>query len=316
MRQDRKTPMYTTINTPDAGNPIERLEAEDPKPSADEALVQVHSFSVNRGELSLMAARAHGWRPGQDVSGVVIDAAADGSGPPKGTSVVGMVDGAGWSELAAVRTDRMTVLPDTVSANTAAGLPMAGLTALRTVRMGGNLLGRRVLITGANGGVGRFQIQLASTAGASVTAITTAGADAGRELIELGANEVAATPSDASGSFDLIIESVGGPVLEAALTMLAPKGTLLMIGNSSGTKAELDVFSFIGHEGAAITNYMSYSVGYPEREDLELLVSLVADGRLDLTPGYCADWSELSHVIELMKRRQLPGGKAVLTISH
>lgn len=308
--------MYTTINTPDSDTPIQRLEAEDPKPAADEALVQIHSFSVNRGELSLMAARGHGWRPGQDISGVVIDAAADGSGPQAGTAIVGMVDGAGWSELAAVRTNRMAVLPDTLGTNIAAALPMAGLTALRTVRLGGNLLGRKVLITGANGGVGRFQIQLASAAGASVTAITTAGENEASELIELGATEVTAAPSDASGPFDLIIESVGGAVLEAALSVLAPRGTLVMIGNSSGSKAELDVFSFIGHEGATITNYMSYAVAYPEREDLDLLVALAADGRLDPTPGYSVEWSELTHVIELMKRRELPGGKAVLTISQ
>ncbi|GHP18417.1 oxidoreductase [Rhodococcus sp. NKCM2511] len=308
--------MYTTINTPDSDTPVQRVEAEDPKPAADEALVQIHSFSVNRGELSLMAARDHGWRPGQDISGVVIEAAANGSGPQAGTPIVGMVDGAGWSELAAVRTDRMAVLPDTLGTNIAAALPMAGLTALRTVRMGGDLLGRKVLMTGANGGVGRFQIQLASAAGASVTATTTAGENEASELIELGATEVTTTPSDASGPFDLIIESVGGTVLEAALSVLAPRGTLVMIGNSSCTKAELDVFSFMGHEGATITNYMSYAVEYPEHEDLELLVRLAADGRLDPTPGYCVDWSELTHVIELMTRRELPGGKAVLTIRH
>ncbi|MDV7990456.1 zinc-binding dehydrogenase [Rhodococcus sp. IEGM 1374] len=278
--------------------------------------MQIHSISVNRGELSLMAARCHGWRPGQDVSGVVLDAAADGSGPPAGTAIVGMVDGAGWSELAAVRTDRMAVLPDTVGSDIAAGLPMAGLTALRTVRLGGDLLGRKILITGANGGVGRFQVQLSSAAGASVTAVTTAGENEANELIDLGAAEVTTTPSDASGPFDLIIESVGGAALETALSVLAPRGTLVMIGNSSGTKAELDVFSFMGHEGATITNYMSYAVEYPEREDLEVLVSLAADGRVDPTPGYFADLSELAHVIELMSRRKLPGGKAVLTISH
>lgn len=308
--------MLTTINTPGKTGPIERVESDDPVPAANEAMVQIHSFSVNRGELSLMNARDEGWRPGQDVSGIVLVAAADGSGPSAGSPVVGMVDGAGWSELAAVRTDRMAVLPDSVSTEWAAGLPMAGLTALRTLRLGRDLLGRRVLLTGANGGVGRFLIQLASAAGASVTAITTASSKEVSELLGLGASAVEAGPSTASGPFDLIVDSVGGSLLESSLSVLAPGGTLVMIGNSSGTKAAIDVFSFVGHEGATITNYMSYAAREPERDDLELLVDLVSDGRLNLTPGYSADWSELATVIERMRSRNLPGGKAVLTITH
>lgn len=105
-------------------------------------------------------------------------------------------------------------------------------------------------------------------------------------------------------------------MLESALTVLAPGGTVVLIGNSSGTKAQLDVFSFIGHEGATITNYMSYAVDHPERNDLEILVALASNGRLDVTPGHRVGWSELPLVIDMMHKRELPGGKAVLTISH
>ena len=92
-------------------------------------MMEVHAFSLNRGELALLANRPEGWRPGQDVAGVVVQPAADGSGPEKGTSVVALVDGAGWSQHVAAPTARMAVLPDNVSFASAATLPVAGLTA-------------------------------------------------------------------------------------------------------------------------------------------------------------------------------------------
>jgi hypothetical protein len=91
----------------------------------------------------------------------VLRQAADGSGPPAGARIVALMDELGWAERAAVRTQRIAVLPDTVSFAAAAALPVAGLTALRTLRHGAPLLGKRVLITGAAGGVGHLAVQLA-----------------------------------------------------------------------------------------------------------------------------------------------------------
>lgn len=68
-----------------------------------------------------------------------------------GKRIVGLVEEAGWAELVAVRTDRMTTLPDQVGFDVAATVPIAGLTALRTLRLGGDLAGRNVLVTAANG---------------------------------------------------------------------------------------------------------------------------------------------------------------------
>src|SRR5690348_6707220 len=184
--------MKAIVNTP-AGAGI--ADVGDPRPAAGEALVAVRAFSVNRGELALLAARTGDWRPGQDVAGVVVEAAADGSGPAPGTRVAAQVEQAGWAELVAVPTDRLAALPDAVSVEQGAALPLAGLTALRVLRLGGDLLGRRVLITGANGGLGRFQTELAALAGARVTAV----ADPRHEpdLTALGAAAVVAATADA-----------------------------------------------------------------------------------------------------------------------
>src|SRR6266496_3323178 len=112
--------------------------------------------------VALLSARPDGWRPGQDIAGVVTEAAASGEGPPAGTRVVGLAEGAAWSQRLAVPITRLAALEDTVSFEHAATLGLAGRTALRTVRLAGPLLGRSVLILGAGGGVGHLTVQLAA----------------------------------------------------------------------------------------------------------------------------------------------------------
>ena len=69
-------------------------DVDEPSPASGELVLEVRAASLNRGELSLLAARP-GWRPGQDVAGVVAQAAADGSGPPEAARAVALVDQAG-----------------------------------------------------------------------------------------------------------------------------------------------------------------------------------------------------------------------------
>ncbi|GAA2793668.1 zinc-binding dehydrogenase [Saccharopolyspora taberi] len=301
--------------TPDMPDPVEIQQVPYPEPADDQVLLQVGAFSVNRGELALIANRRPGWRPGQDVAGVVLREAADGSGPPVGTRVVGMVDQAGWAEQVALSTSRLTALPDEVSIEQAAALPMAGLTALRTLRLGGDLLGRRVLITGANGGVGRFHIELAAAAGARVTAVTTR-LDKADELTALGADSVVGTVGDAEDTFHLVQESVGGSSLVDAIAKIAPRGTVVVLGNSSNEPAPISVYDFIGHEGARLQNYMSYQAGQADDADLRILVELVASGRLNPTLGHVADWTELNSALIALRERKIEGGKVVLTVPH
>ena len=163
--------MLVLVNTPNGKAPLELRELPEPQPARNEVLVAVRAFSLNRGELRSLVNNAEGWVPGQDVGAVVLQQAGDGSGPAAGSRVVALMDEFGWAERAAVPSHRMAVLPDTVSFSQAATLPVAGLTALRTLRHGAPLLGKRVLITGAAGGVGTIAVQLAARSGARVTAV-------------------------------------------------------------------------------------------------------------------------------------------------
>lgn len=298
---------------PDAEWRLAQQEVEPPAPTPSEALVAVATSSVNRGELSLVKVRPAGWRPGQDIAGVVVEAAADGSGPAAGTRVVGLVDEGGWSQQVAVPTSRLVDLPPDVSVEQAAALPLAGLTALRSLRLGGALLGRRVLITGAAGGVGNLQVQLAAAAGAQVTAVSTR-ADATTRLGELGATSVVRSVEEAVGPFDLIIESVGGNSLAAAVRAVAPGGTIVMLGTSSAEPTPLTIYDFIGHEGARIQTFFSYAAHEEIATDLRYLVDLVATGKLAPILDRVDDWTEVHKALAAVADR-MSIGKVVLRIT-
>jgi NADPH:quinone reductase len=302
--------MRAIVATPKGPSRTERREVPAPEPEPNEALVAVRAFAVNRGELRLVQMR-DGWQPGQDVAGEVVRPAADGSGPQAGERVAGLAEWHGWAEQAAVPTHRLAVVPDGVDLVMAAALPMAGTTAANLVREGGALLGSRVLITGASGGVGHIAVQLAALGGAEVVAVARPGrADA---LRGWGAAAVVTDPGDAEGLFELVLESVGGASLEAALAAVAPAGTVILFGNSSREPAALDFSALHGHEEATIRSYFSARHEAEAGRVLRRLLDLVAAGRLQVEVGARESWDRLNDVLDALTERRF-AGKAVLTV--
>jgi NADPH:quinone reductase len=304
-------PMLAVVNTPSGEAPVELRQVPEPQSAPNEALVAVRAFSLNRGELRLFRTRSEGWRPGQDISGVVIREAADGSGPQAGTRVVALCDQAGWAERAAVPAHRLAALPDAVAFEVAAALPVAGLTALRTLRHGAPLLGRRVLITGAAGGVGHLAVQLAAASGARVTAVV-GNAERGHHL--RGATEILDAIDKAEGLFAIVLESVGGASLASALARVEPKGTVVVFGNSSGEPTMISFRDFAAHQNARLQSF-SYFTSEPEERfapDLALLAALVGDGSL-VPHVVMRSWRDLVATAALLRDRHIPG-KAVFRV--
>jgi NADPH:quinone reductase len=287
--------MRTIVATPGGPHRTQIREVDQPEPAPNEALVAVRAFSVNRGELRLLASRDEGWRPGQDVAGEVVRPAADGNGPREGDRVAGLADWHGWAECVAVPAHRLALIPEGVDYPTAAALPMAGTTAANLVRLGGSLLGKRVLVTGASGGVGHLAVQLAGLAGARVTS----------------ASSTADAPQT-DGRYDLILESAGGPSLSAAVDRVAAGGTILLFGNSAGQPSEIDFRAFAGRE-ASIRTYFSAEHEGEAGRTLGMLLDLVDAGRLQVEIGRCVSWTELNEALEALAQRRVRG-KLVLLV--
>jgi NADPH2:quinone reductase len=292
---------------------------EAPVPGPAEALVRVAAISLNPGELRNRARFSRpGWRPGRDFAGTVEQAAADGSGPPVGTRVVGLVDGGTFAEQVAVRTDSLAVLPDAVSFAQAATLPVAGLTALLALERGGLLLARPVLITGASGGVGHLACQLARAAGARAVASVRApdraaiAEAAGAHAVVVGDLEGAR----ADGPYHLILDSVGADTLPPALTLLAPGGTCVTFGASAGSEAAVNVNRFFLTGGTTLYGfYLFHELARdPAGAGLARLAALVADGRLRPHIAVEAPWTEIATRAQQLLDRDVPG-KIVLHVT-
>ena len=306
--------MLALVAAPGTPGGIEVREVDDPVASAHEALVAVEAVSLNRGEIKTVRAAPDGSRAGWDLAGTVVAAASDGTGPRAGARIVGLVGSGAWAQRAAVSTGFLAPLPDSLAATAASTLPVAGLTALHTLYVGGLTETKRVLVTGASGGVGRFAVQIASHGGADVTAVV-GNVSRGARLDALGAQHIS-VGMPAEGEFDIILESVGGESLGRALSLVAPGGAVVSFGCSSGDPTTFDGPTFYHRHGARMCGFAllaELTQTGSAVHDLVNLADQLATGHLDAQIALELDWTEAARAFDAVLDRQV-AGKAVLRV--
>jgi NADPH:quinone reductase-like Zn-dependent oxidoreductase len=293
-------------------------DVPDVAPLPDQAVVRVQSISLNQGELRYAMTKApDGARPGWDFAGIVERAPLVGPGPAKGTRVVGYLNGGAWSETVCVSPNHIAALPDEISTAVASTLPIAGLTALWCLAEGGLLAGRKVLVSGASGGVGHMAVQIAAASGAYVVGVIRKESQRAQALND-GAHAVIISDdlaeAAAHGPFDLILESVGGAALANAMNALTREGVCVSFGNSSKTPTVLEPEAYmLGRTRMVGFFLLPLFLSNPVNEGLKRLLRLVKAGILRPRIEVEASWHEIGDVAERFMRREI-SGKAVLNV--
>ena len=227
-------------------------EHPDPAPEAGELLVRVRAAGLNGADMLQLRGGypappgAPPDIPGLELAGEVVEVGRGATRFEPGDRVMAIVGGGGQAELAVVHERVAMPVPEELDWTAAGGVPEAFTTAHDALfAQAGLSVGERVLVHGAAGGVGMAAVQLATMAGARVSA--TVRDEAAREHVAaLGVNALEPEGFEEHGPFDVVLELVGAPNLPGDLASLAECGRICVIGVGAGAKAEINLLALMG----------------------------------------------------------------------
>lgn len=307
--------MRALVADPDRSPAVALADVPEPRAGHGELLVQVDASSVNRGEVRYASRSQPGTVIGWDVAGTVLEVGEGAEGFAAGDRVVALApSGGAWAEKVAVPAEWAAPLPSDCDPVLAATLPVAGLTALGILRLGKVHAGDRVLVTGAAGGVGLFTVQLAVEAGATVTGQVRT--EARGEAVREAGGEPLLHPGDGSpveGAFDVILDSIGGPMLRPLLQAATPRGRVVLYGNSADAESTFRVEELYA-KGLEVHGFRVFTSVAPDQavRDLGQLVDHVLAGRLAVKVQATAPLAEALPLIADLYDRKVTG-KVVIT---
>jgi NADPH2:quinone reductase len=307
--------MLALVADPSASPPLTLADVPEPSAEPGRVVVRMEAASVNRGEVRTAAAQPPGTIIGWDVVGTVVALGEGVTGFQVGQQVVGIAPtGGGFAELVALPAEWTVPLPSSADTVLAATLPVAGVTAVNILRLARVHAGDRVLVTGAAGGVGHLAVQLALDAKATVTAQASSEQRAAA-LRELGAAALihAGDGAPVDGEFEVVLDSIGGPMFGPLLRAAVLRGRVVVFGNSANAESTLRVEDFYTR-AVTIYGFRIFQSVPPEQasRDLAALAEQVAAGRLKVIVHATAPLAEALPMIRDLYDRKVTG-KVVIT---
>jgi NADPH:quinone reductase-like Zn-dependent oxidoreductase len=287
-----KAIVFTEYGPPDF---LQLKEVEKPIPGDDEVLVKIHAASVNaadwhtlRGSPLLFRIMNGLRRPrekarilGDDMAGQVEAVGANVKQFQPGDEVFGFSNFGAFAEYRCVTEDNLVLKPASISFEEAATIPIAGITALQSLRDKGQIQpGGKVLINGASGGVGTFAVQIAKSFGAEVTGVcSTKKLDMVRTIGADHAIDYTQEDFTKSGQhYDLIFAVGGNHPLSDYRRALNLQGIFVCVGGSMAQYSKaLLLGPFISMMGS---QKMGVMFPVPKQEDLVFLLELFEDGKV------------------------------------
>lgn len=253
----------------------------DLTPGPGQVLVQVSAAGVNYAD-ALARAGAYplpGPLPavlGNEVVGVVAAHGPGVSTPAVGSRVAAFIFSGGYAEQVVADAASLVLVPPDIDDATALALLLQGLTAAGLLDVAGVRAGQTVVVTAAAGGVGHLAVQLATLAGARVIGLASPdkldvvrdlGADLAVDYTTAGWEQQ--VKDSAGDGVDVFLDSVGGPVLDAGIRLLAPSGRHLIFGFASGGVGQLtaDQLASLIMRNAGVIGFSTGSL-LPSRPDL------------------------------------------------
>ena len=314
------------VVTPTGPPGVEIRDVEEPTPGADDVLVEVHRVGISFPDL-LFSKGQYQLKPdppftlGVDLAGTVV------SGPEgflPGDRVAGVLPYGGAAERVACPASFVFPLPDAVSYDVGAAIPMNYLTAhFALAERAGLHEGETVLVHGAAGGVGTATLQVARGLGARTIAVVStdakaevaraAGAD---DVVPLDGFRDAVAELTGGRGVDVIMDVVGGDVFTDSLRSLAPQGRLLVVGFAAGQIPEVRVnrllLNNIDIRGVGWGAYAMVRPGYLQ-EQWRALLPMLETGVIDPPIGATYAFDDFARALADLDDRAVLG-KAVVRV--
>ena len=314
------------VLTPTGPSDVEIREVEEPVPGPDDVLVEVHRVGISFPDL-LLSKGKYQLKPeppftlGVDFAGTVIS----GPGFEPGQRVAGVNAYGGAAERVANPAMFTFALPDSVSYDEGAALPMNYLTAQFALAERGRLqAGETVLVHGAAGGVGTATIQVAKGYGARTIAVVSSEAKAAvakqagaHETVLVDGFKDAVMALTGGRGVDVVLDVVGGDVFTDSLRVLGTQGRLLVVGFASGqaipeVRVNRLLLNNVDVRGVGWGAYAMTRPGYMQQQWAELL-PMMESGTVKPPIGATYDLADFGRALtEMEDRRTL--GKSVVRV--